>query len=1096
MDNSFIIYCRLHPSKQAIKYCKKCKLYICRECSFENHETHNSLLQTLNIPSHPKESIINLKELTKAKVSDYNSVSFKCMNQVFHQAKDYCQNCQNFICKNCIPKHDQKHIIINLSEIFNQFNDMVDNIISGGKKNENKVEEKIIENKKQIEIHVNQIDYQKYINKINDYILKLNELKDIMINTFIKREKFSKDYIENLYEENEKKIKEKKISQQKENSFINIPLNEEEYKEVIAQILILYDSVKFEKEINNIIQCYIDFQNLIRECYPKLIEPEKNNNINNDNDNHNNNLSTENFNINEVNKQINEINNVLLEKIDNEINNLLNNSEFSTINQNIKENNEKYNKDLSKIVNISNETINEEMNKISIPKQEILQRNNQNPIFQEREVIKEVPKEVIKEIKIEVPKEIIKEVQITKQMFNENELIYRKLNNDINYFGIQKKINNENSDDTKDKEVIIEKIIEVPKEVEKIVEKEVEKIIEVPKEIVVEKIVEVPKEVVVEKIVEVPKEVTVEKIVEVPKEVEKIIEKEVEKIVEVPKEVIVEKIVEVPKEVIVEKIVEVPKEVTVEKIVEVPKEVTVEKIVEVPKEVEKIVEVPKEVIIEKIVEVPKEVEKIVEVPKEVIIEKIVEVPKEVIVEKIVEVPKEVIVEKIVEVPKEVEKIVEKEVERNVEIPKETINETQPKEVVIEKIVEVPKEIEKIIPKTKFENNELSKLLFTQFYIPASYKKQQIQQNNETIIPINKTSSSQIVNQEERKELILNEYVEENQLEEEEEEKDISIDKSTINLLDDETIQNLKNEIPNTINSIKEQLEQKKDIDLILSEIPWNQRNLLEIISLGQKSQKFYVFNPFKGKIEEIEIENNFTFPIYNSYINILPYIYLSGGKDEGHDLNGFYALRREGEKKLEITKLPHMIEKRSNHSMIYIPNKKLILSISGSKSSVEKYDCLNKEWELLPNLSKPRERPGCTLINDYLYIFFGFERFKSRYLFEIERININDFSKWESLSPKIKPSLMKRQSVGIVNYINKNNNTIIITGGVNSLRNETIDSMTFNFEKNDVSKLLTPLPVESAFINIEFIQLFDGNYYNINVNNELIKFNKNEERFS
>ena len=459
-------------------------------------------------------------------------------------------------------------------------------------------------------------------------------------------------------------------------------------------------------------------------------------------------------------------------------------------------------------------------------------------------------------------------------------------------------------------------------------------------------------------------------------------------------------------------------------------------------------------------------------------------------------PKEVIVEKIVEVPKEVEKIVEKEVERNVEIPKETINKTQPKEVVIEKIVEVPKEIEKIIPKTKFENNELSKLLFTQFYIPASYKKQQIQQNNETIIPINKTSSSQIVNQEERKELILNEYVEENQLEEEEEEKDISIDKSTINLLDDETIQNLKNEIPNTINSIKEQLEQKKDIDLILSEIPWNQRNLLEIISLGQKSQKFYVFNPFKGKIEEIEIENNFTFPIYNSYINILPYIYLSGGKDEGHDLNGFYALRREGEKKLEITKLPHMIEKRSNHSMIYIPNKKLILSISGSKSSVEKYDCLNKEWELLPNLSKPRERPGCTLINDYLYIFFGFERFKSRYLFEIERININDFSKWESLSPKIKPSLMKRQSVGIVNYINKNNNTIIITGGVNSLRNETIDSMTFNFEKNDVSKLLTPLPVESAFINIEFIQLFDGNYYNINVNNELIKFNKNEERFS
>ena len=87
--------------------------------------------------------------------------------------------------------------------------------------------------------------------------------------------------------------------------------------------------------------------------------------------------------------------------------------------------------------------------------------------------------------------------------------------------------------------------------------------------------------------------------------------------------------------------------------------------------------------------------------------------------------------------------------------------------------------------------------------------------------------------------------------------------------------------------------------------------------------------------------------------------------------------------------------------------------------------------------------------------------------------------------------------LNLVYYINKdNNNVIIITGGVNSLRNESIDSMTFDFEKNDVNKLLTPLPFESAFINIEFIQFFDGNYYNINVNNQLIKFAPNEEKFS
>jgi hypothetical protein len=178
MDNSFIIYCKLHPTKQAVKYCKDCKIFICRECSFSNHETHNSSLQTLNIPSHPKENIKNLKELTKIKLSDYNAVTFKCMNQVFHQAKDYCQNCKNFICKNCISKHDKSHIILNLSDIFNQFNFVINDIIVGEKNIEKKSDEKIIEKKKEINIHVNQIDYEKYINQIDDYILKLNLLKN------------------------------------------------------------------------------------------------------------------------------------------------------------------------------------------------------------------------------------------------------------------------------------------------------------------------------------------------------------------------------------------------------------------------------------------------------------------------------------------------------------------------------------------------------------------------------------------------------------------------------------------------------------------------------------------------------------------------------------------------------------------------------------------------------------------------------------------------------------------------------------------------------------------------------------------------------
>lgn len=199
------------------------------------------------------------------------------------------------------------------------------------------------------------------------------------------------------------------------------------------------------------------------------------------------------------------------------------------------------------------------------------------------------------------------------------------------------------------------------------VEKEIQVVtetIEVPGE-TIEKIVEVP----VEKIVEVP--VEVEKIIEVPVEVEKIVEveKEVEKIIEVPGETVY---VEVPGEtIVVEK--EVP--VEVEKIVTVEIPVEVEKIVEKIVEIEK--EVPVETIIEKLVEVEKEVEVIKEVPVivEVPIEKVVTetvlVPVE--VEKLVEVTNTVETEKIVEVPGDSEIVY-------VEVPVETVKE-------VEKIVE-------------------------------------------------------------------------------------------------------------------------------------------------------------------------------------------------------------------------------------------------------------------------------------------------------------------------------------------------------------------------------------------------------------------------
>jgi hypothetical protein len=156
----------------------------------------------------------------------------------------------------------------------------------------------------------------------------------------------------------------------------------------------------------------------------------------------------------------------------------------------------------------------------------------------------------------------------------------------------------------------------------------------VEKEVIVEKRVEVPVEIIIEKpVIEyVDREVIKEVIKEIP------VEKTIEIIKEVPVEKVVEKIVEVVKEVPVDRVViqEVVREVPIEKIVTRTEYITDEnKVRELVDELERLKNTPPTII-------EKEVIKEIEVPVEVIRE------VEVIQEKIVEVPVEVIKEVIVE----------------------------------------------------------------------------------------------------------------------------------------------------------------------------------------------------------------------------------------------------------------------------------------------------------------------------------------------------------------------------------------------------------------------------------------------------------------
>ena len=375
--------------------------------------------------------------------------------------------------------------------------------------------------------------------------------------------------------------------------------------------------------------------------------------------------------------------------------------------------------EVEKIIEVPVEIIREEKKVIKKEKKVEIEKVYEKHI----DVIREVPVEVIKEVPIAVERivNVPKDktiVQPVRQEVFEN-FVYR------------------------DTPVYVDKVIEVPEEVEVpvYVDKEYETIKEVPVtvyqdvEVEVERVVERKKEFKTEKIIEVPvekiveKEYIIDRVVDVPYEVEKIIERrvprEVEKIVE--KQIVQDRVVEIPVEKRVEKPYTVKRKVEkiIQKEVDVPMvkptevEVPIERVIEEPYEVLEEVEVPVEKVVERRIEVPvyKEVEVIeeieIEVPFEKVIEKEVVVDKEVevevVVEKFVEVPidrvvdKEVIVEKVVEKPvynqRIIEVPIEKIVEKRVEVPKEVYIEVPKyveveKEIIVDKIVQVPRIVER------------------------------------------------------------------------------------------------------------------------------------------------------------------------------------------------------------------------------------------------------------------------------------------------------------------------------------------------------------------------------------------------------------------
>ena len=260
------------------------------------------------------------------------------------------------------------------------------------------------------------------------------------------------------------------------------------------------------------------------------------------------------------------------------------------------------------------------------------------------------------------------------------------------------------------------------------------------------------------------------------------------------------------------------------------------------------------------------------------------------------------------------------------------------------------------------------------------------------------------------------------------------------------------------------------INQLLDQIfKWEERNQLELMSIGHNIKTIFIYNPIVDRIKEIEFTHKF--PTFHSYLNILPWVYISGGKDfeTNQENNNFFKIRRDSEKSFELVNLSPMQSKRSSHVMIYHSKMNSIYSISGSRNfSCERYDIQNDQWTMLPNLNSSREKASACIFSgaeQFLYVFSGFDRTINKCINTVERLNLDKSgSKWEVIQIKGIQNLLKRQALSCLyinnsdrDYSNQENNLlsdpnqIYLIGGINLLKNETKDVLLFNLKTNTIA---------------------------------------------
>ena len=271
------------------------------------------------------------------------------------------------------------------------------------------------------------------------------------------------------------------------------------------------------------------------------------------------------------------------------------------------------------------------------------------------------------------------------------------------------------------------------------------------------------------------------------------------------------------------------------------------------------------------------------------------------------------------------------------------------------------------------------------------------------------------------------------------------------------------------NIIQAYIENNKIIGNVIIDNP----ETFGIITYEANSNKI---SSYKYKSSDYSILN--TFNNFTAYCNARNCLYFSGGENEqSNDLDKtslkyndflYIDLSTLTEDKLNINELPNLIEARTWHSMIFVPNKYIFIVGGSNTRTVELYDIDEKKLTKDSELNEIRcESTLCLVNNTYLYAFFGFV-LHQEYNKNIERCNLlKEIRKWEYVNYQVKEGINLKLSFFGVTYF-KENELLLIGGNDNDNDEKRFDYHYTIAQNEDEKDIITEYDSELKENSIVF----------------------------